>query len=175
MLEISTLWRFTLPLLIQMFIKAASSPRLSGIGMHCPILWSHLLKMQRIVFLSSLLWWELGTNSLITGPGEWLSFRRFTSKLSWPWVNRWKGWVFTETFPSIYGRDKSVYFRSWGCYVPYHAIIIRKKKKKKKKKSYRPPSYFVNSSSNYYACGISRSLHYVDLFCCLIFLAFKST
>ena len=39
--------------------------------------------MQRIVLLSSLLWWELGTNSLITGPGEWLSFRRFTSKLSW--------------------------------------------------------------------------------------------
>ena len=43
------------------------------------------LKMQRIVLLSSLLWWELGTNSLITGPGEWLSFRRFTSKLSWSW------------------------------------------------------------------------------------------
>ena len=42
-------------------------------------------KMQRIVLLSSLLWWELGTNSLITGPGEWLSFRRFTSKLSWSW------------------------------------------------------------------------------------------
>ena len=37
------------------------------------------------VLLSSLLWWELGTNSLITGPGEWLSFRRFTSKLSWSW------------------------------------------------------------------------------------------
>ena len=35
--------------------------------------------------LSSLLWWELGTNSLITGPGEWLSFRRFTSKLYWSW------------------------------------------------------------------------------------------
>ena len=34
--------------------------------------------MQRIVLLSSLLWWELRTNSLITGPGEWLSFRRFT-------------------------------------------------------------------------------------------------
>ena len=46
---------------------------------------SHPLKMQRIVLLSSLLWWELGTNSLITGPGEWLSFRRFTSKLSWSW------------------------------------------------------------------------------------------
>ena len=68
-----------------MFIKVASSPKLSGIGMSSPILWSHLLKMQRIVLLSSLLWWELGTNSLITGPGEWLSFRRFTSKLSWSW------------------------------------------------------------------------------------------
>ena len=83
--EISTLWHFRLPLLIQMFIKVASSPRLSGIGMHSPILWSHLLKMQRTVLLSSLLWWELGTNSLITGPGEWLSLRRFTSKLSWSW------------------------------------------------------------------------------------------
>ena len=82
---ISTLWHFRLPLPIQMFIKVASSPRLSGIGMPSPILWSHLLKMQRIVLLSSLLWWELGTNSLITGPGEWLSFRRFTSKLSWSW------------------------------------------------------------------------------------------
>ena len=82
---ISTLWHFRLPLPIQMNIKVASSPRLSGIGMPSPILWSHLLKMQRIVLLGSLLWWELGTNSLITGPGEWLSFRRFTSKLSWSW------------------------------------------------------------------------------------------
>ena len=82
---ISTLWHFRLPLPIQMFIKVASSRRLSGIGMPSPILWSHPLKMQRIVLLSSLLWWELGTNSLITGPGEWLSFRRFTSKLSWSW------------------------------------------------------------------------------------------
>ena len=54
-----------------------------------PILWSHLLKMQRIVLLSSLLWWELGTDSLITGPGEWLSFRRFTSRLSWSWSWSW--------------------------------------------------------------------------------------
>ena len=84
--EISTLWHFRLPLPIQMFIKVASSPRLTGIGMPSPILWSHPLKMQRIVLLSSLLWWELGINSLITGPGEWLSFRRFTSKLSWSWV-----------------------------------------------------------------------------------------
>ena len=83
--EISTLWHFRLPLLIQMFIKVASSPILSGIGMPSQILWSHLLKMQRILLLSSLLWWELGTNSLITGPGEWLSLRRFTSKLSWSW------------------------------------------------------------------------------------------
>ena len=36
--EISTLWHFRLPLLIQMFIKVASSPRLSGIGMPSPIL-----------------------------------------------------------------------------------------------------------------------------------------
>ena len=87
---ISTLWHFRLPLPIQMFIKVASSPRLSGIGMTSPILWSHPLKMQRIVLLSSLLWWELGTNSLITGPGERLSFRRFTSKLSWSWYENRK-------------------------------------------------------------------------------------
>ena len=36
--EISTLWLFRLPLLIQMFIKVASSPRLSGIGMPFPVL-----------------------------------------------------------------------------------------------------------------------------------------
>ena len=34
---------------------------LSGIGMSAPIVWSHLLKLQRIVLLNSLLWWELGT------------------------------------------------------------------------------------------------------------------
>ena len=36
--EISTLWHFRLPLLIQIFIKVASSPGLSGIGMLSPIL-----------------------------------------------------------------------------------------------------------------------------------------
>ena len=36
--EISTLWHFRLPLLIQMFIKVVSSPRLSGIGMPSLIL-----------------------------------------------------------------------------------------------------------------------------------------
>ena len=99
---ISTLWHFRLPLPIQMFIKVASSPRLSGIGMPSPILWSHpLLKMQRIVLLSSLLWWELGTNSLITGPSEWLSFRRFTSKLSWT--------ILTGSFLHTYTCSKSLF------------------------------------------------------------------
>ena len=37
-IEISTLRHFRLPLLIQMFIKVDSSPRLSGIGMPSPIL-----------------------------------------------------------------------------------------------------------------------------------------
>ena len=97
---ISTLRHFRLPLPIQMFIKVASSPRLSGIGMPSPILWSHLLKMQRIVLLSSLLWWELGTNSLIIGPGEWLSFWRFTSKLSWSW-----SWSLIETVFKAYHDD----------------------------------------------------------------------
>ena len=36
--EISTLWHFRLPLPIQMFIKVASSPGLSGIEMPSPIL-----------------------------------------------------------------------------------------------------------------------------------------
>ena len=34
----STLWHFRLPLPVQMFVKVASSPRLSGIGMPSPIL-----------------------------------------------------------------------------------------------------------------------------------------
>ena len=60
--EISTQMHFRPPLLIQMFINVASSPILSGIGMSSPILWSHLLMLQRIVLLNSLLWWKLGTN-----------------------------------------------------------------------------------------------------------------
>ena len=69
--------------------KGSFFPRIIRVGMPSLILWSHLLKMQRIVLLSSLLWWELGTNSLITGPGEWLSFRRFTNKLPWSWSWSW--------------------------------------------------------------------------------------
>ena len=86
-LEISTLWHFRLA--NTDVYKGSFLPRLSGTGMSSPILWSHLLKVQRIVLLNSLLWWELGTNSLITGPGEWLSFRRFTTKLSWSWSWSW--------------------------------------------------------------------------------------
>ena len=76
--------------------KGSFFPRLSRIGMPSLILWSHLLKMQKIVLLSSLLWWELGTNFLITGPGEWLSFRCFTSKLSWSWSWLLVHWVSGE-------------------------------------------------------------------------------
>ena len=60
--EISTLWHLRHPLLAQMLIKAASSLRLLEIGMHSPILLFPLPKLQRILWLSSLLWWELGTN-----------------------------------------------------------------------------------------------------------------
>ena len=98
---ISTLWHFRLPLPIQMFLKVTSSPRLSGIGMPSPVPWSHPLKMQRIVLVSSLLWWELGTNSLITGPGEWLSFRRFTSKLSWSWTGLTVLWTHCFSWKSF--------------------------------------------------------------------------
>ena len=72
--EISILRHFRLQSPIQIFINVASSSRPSGIGTPSPILWSHPLNMQRIVLLSSLLWWELRANSQTTGQGEWLSF-----------------------------------------------------------------------------------------------------
>ena len=68
--------------------------------------WESLKKRRKdniLILLSSLLWWELGTNSLITGPGEWLSFRPFTSKLSWSW-----SW----SFPTLIG------------YLPYLTITL---------------------------------------------------
>ena len=79
-LEINTLWHFRLPLLMQMFIKVVSSPRLSGIGMPSPILWSHLLKMQRIVLLSSLLWLKRPRGRAVSAPdfGSWV--RGFESR-----------------------------------------------------------------------------------------------
>ena len=52
--------------------KCIFFPRLSGIGMSSPILWSHLLKMQRIMLLNLLLWWELGTSFLrLSLPGDY--------------------------------------------------------------------------------------------------------
>ena len=57
------------------------SPRPLGFGMHFQSLLSPLLKMPRMVLLSSLLCWELGTNL----PGEWLSFWHVTSKQFWFW------------------------------------------------------------------------------------------
>ena len=72
------------------------------------ILWSHLLKMQRTVLLSSLLWWELRTNSLITGHGEWLSFLRFTSKLSWSWSHELVG----RFQPDLHGYNIETWWRA---------------------------------------------------------------
>ena len=54
--------------------------------MHFQTLLSPLLKVPRMVLLSSLLWWELGTSlpgpGPGPGPGEWLSFWRVTSNNS---------------------------------------------------------------------------------------------
>ena len=100
--------------------KGSFSPKTIRDWNASPIFWSHLLKMQRIVLLSSLLWWELGTNSLITGPGEWLSFRRFTSKLSWSCVRRLhllctyhivNSFNFPITNDTLYNCNLGTYFR----------------------------------------------------------------
>ena len=48
-----------------------------------------LLKVPRMVLLSSLLWWELGTSLPGHGPCEWLSFWRVTSKQVWFWPPKW--------------------------------------------------------------------------------------
>ena len=58
-------------------------------GMHFQALFSPLLKVPRMVLLSSLLWWELGTSLPVHGPGEWLSFWRVTSKQFWFWFWFW--------------------------------------------------------------------------------------
>ena len=61
------------------------SPRPLGTGMHVQTLLSLLLKVPRMVLLSSLLWWKLGTSLPGPAPGEWLSFWRVTSKQFWFW------------------------------------------------------------------------------------------
>ena len=60
----------------------APRPRPLGTGMHFQTLLSPLLKVPRMVLLSSRLWWELGTNLPGPGPGKWLSFWRVTSNNS---------------------------------------------------------------------------------------------
>ena len=62
------------------------TPTRLGIEMHFQTLSSPLLKVPRMVLLSSLLCWELGTNLPGHGPGEWLSFWRVTSKHFWFWL-----------------------------------------------------------------------------------------
>ena len=79
---ISTSWSFRYPQPVKMIISIASSPRLSGTGMTSLNPWFLPLNCQMIVYLSSPLLWELGTNfPLVTAPGEGLSIWRFTSKL----------------------------------------------------------------------------------------------
>ena len=73
------LWHIRSPLRILMFMSVAFLHRPLGIG----ILLTPLLKVPMMELLSSLLWWELGTN--LPGPGEWLSFWSVTSKQFWFW------------------------------------------------------------------------------------------
>ena len=87
------LWHIRFPLLTLIFISVAFSPIQLGNGMHLQTLLSPLLKVPRIVMLSSLLWWELGTNLPGPGPGEWLSFWRVTSKHFWFWFWSVSCWI----------------------------------------------------------------------------------
>ena len=64
------LWHIRFPLLTLIFISVAFPPRYLEIGMHFQTLLSPLLKVPRKVLLSSLLWWQLGTNFPGPGPGE---------------------------------------------------------------------------------------------------------
>ena len=68
------LWHIRSPLLTLIFISVAFPPRPLGIGIHFETLLSPLLKVPRMVLLSSLLWLELGTSLPGPGPGERLSF-----------------------------------------------------------------------------------------------------
>ena len=59
---ISTPWPFRYPQPVKMSISIASFPRLSGTGMTSLNPWFLPLNCQMIVYLSSPLLWELGTN-----------------------------------------------------------------------------------------------------------------
>ena len=80
------LWHIRFPLLTLIFISVTFSSRPLGTGIHFQTLLSPLLKVPRMVLLSSLNWSELGTS--LPGPGEWLSFWRVTSKQFWFWFHR---------------------------------------------------------------------------------------
>ena len=72
MVEISTLRHFRPPLLIQIFINVASSPRLSGIGIVLPysLISSAEDAEDNVAKFTSLVRARPGLISLITGPGE---------------------------------------------------------------------------------------------------------
>ena len=80
------LWHIRSPLLPLIFISVAFPSRPLGIGMHFQTLLSPLLKVPRMVLLSSLLWWELGISLLGPGPGKWLSLWCVTNKQFWFWL-----------------------------------------------------------------------------------------
>ena len=84
---IDLLW----PLLTLTFICIAFPPRPLGIVIHFQTLLSPLMKVPRMMLLSSLLWWELGTSlpGPGPGPGEWLSFWRVINKqfCFWIWIH----------------------------------------------------------------------------------------
>ena len=50
-----------------------------------------------------------GLISRNTGPGEWVSFRRFTSKLSWSWSCVW--FILQKTSPAIYWMTSEIGWR----------------------------------------------------------------
>ena len=102
------LWHSRFPLLTLIFISVVVSPRPLGNGVHFQTLLSPLLKVPRMVLLSSLLWWQLGTNLPGPGAGEWLSFWRVTSKHFWFWFWFWRVGRQTQWWL----RHKAIYF-SW--------------------------------------------------------------
>ena len=80
------LWHIRFLLLTLIFISVVFPPDHKGLECTSRLtLLSPLLKVPRMVLLSSLLWWELGTNLRGHGPGEWLSFWLVTSKHFWIW------------------------------------------------------------------------------------------
>ena len=75
---------------IPTFARAVSFPIQLEIEILFQILPFLLLKLQNIMLLTLLLLWGLGKLTfLITGPDEWMSFRRITCKQFWFWFWFW--------------------------------------------------------------------------------------